>query len=128
MEMRTLLVHIFGALNGTLLSPDDSQHQQHVVVNFSVSQLMRREVQLQAVAGGDTPLQQGGGLGKVQQQGGQGQQQAYDAHGAALYTLAVVLVYGLSIVLLIGSLIKRHKKRNELESWDYEDRQVSVRL
>lgn len=53
--------------------------------------------------------------------------QVYDAHGAALYILAVVLVYGLSIVLLIGSLIKRHKRSSQLDNWDYEDRQVSLR-
>ena len=46
----------------------------------------------------------------------------YDEVGAAYYVIAVVLVYGLSMVLLIGSLAKKNMKDSSLE---HDDRQVS---
>ena len=49
------------------------------------------------------------------------QQEEYDQTGAAYYVIAVVLVYGLSMVLLIGSLAKKKISDKEREG---EERQI----
>lgn len=50
----------------------------------------------------------------------------YDERGAAMYIVAVILVYGLSIVLLIGTLVKQNMRRSGANF--HEDSQVSKYL
>ena len=50
---------------------------------------------------------------------------SYDEKGAAMYVIAVILVYGISMVLLIGSLAKKNMRD---KSQDIEEGQVSQYL